>query len=64
MRDEVFYFSVNIKGIVFGVFFLVFYIKIISGQNFLKFKGACVKGDVIDFYVCIEIYGISVDCFE
>ena len=64
MRDEVSYFSANTKGIVPGVSPLVLHIKIISGQNFPKPKGACAKGDVIDPYVCIEIHGIPADCSE
>uniref|UniRef100_F7E2P1 Phosphoinositide phospholipase C n=1 Tax=Monodelphis domestica TaxID=13616 RepID=F7E2P1_MONDO len=64
MRDEVSYFSANTKGIVPGVSPQVLHIKIISGQNFPKPKGACAKGDVIDPYVCIEIHGIPADCSE
>lgn len=64
MRDEVSYFSANTKGIVPGVSPLVLHIKIISGQNFPKPKGACAKGDVIDPYVCVEIHGIPADCSE
>ncbi|XP_075385841.1 inactive phospholipase C-like protein 1 isoform X1 [Tenrec ecaudatus] len=64
MRDEVSYFSANTKGIVPGVSPLALHIKIISGQNFPKPKGACAKGDVIDPYVCIEIHGIPADCSE
>ncbi|KAG8432666.1 hypothetical protein GDO86_017055 [Hymenochirus boettgeri] len=64
MRDEVSYFSANTKGMVPGVSPQVLHIKIISGQNFPKPKGACAKGDVIDPYVCIEIHGIPADCTE
>uniref|UniRef100_H3BBC6 Phosphoinositide phospholipase C n=1 Tax=Latimeria chalumnae TaxID=7897 RepID=H3BBC6_LATCH len=64
MRDEVSYFSANTKGIVPGVSPLVLHIKIISGHNFPKPKGACAKGDVIDPYVCVEIHGIPADCAE
>ncbi|KAM7152992.1 inactive phospholipase C-like protein 1 [Macrochelys suwanniensis] len=64
MRDEVSYFSANTKGIVPGVSPQVLHVKIISGQNFPKPKGACAKGDVIDPYVCIEIHGIPADCAE
>ncbi|KAM8933363.1 inactive phospholipase C-like protein 1 [Pelodytes ibericus] len=64
MRDEVSYFSANTKGVVPGVSPQVLHVKIISGQNFPKPKGACAKGDVIDPYVCIEIHGIPADCAE
>ncbi|XP_029461902.1 inactive phospholipase C-like protein 1 [Rhinatrema bivittatum] len=64
MRDEVSYFSANIKGVIPGVSPQVLHVKIISGQNFPKPKGACAKGDVIDPYVCIEIHGIPADCTE
>ncbi|KAG9477488.1 hypothetical protein GDO78_002729 [Eleutherodactylus coqui] len=64
MRDAVSYFSANTKGVVPGVSPQVLHIKIISGQNFPKPKGACAKGDVIDPYVCIEIHGIPADCAE
>ncbi|KAJ1187393.1 hypothetical protein NDU88_004169 [Pleurodeles waltl] len=64
MRDEVSYFSANTKGVVPGVSPQLLHVKIISGQNFPKPKGACAKGDVIDPYVCIEIHGIPADCSE
>uniref|UniRef100_A0A8C5QKR9 Phosphoinositide phospholipase C n=1 Tax=Leptobrachium leishanense TaxID=445787 RepID=A0A8C5QKR9_9ANUR len=64
MRDQVSYFSANTKGVVPGVSPQVLHIKVISGQNFPKPKGACAKGDVIDPYVCIEIHGIPADCAE
>ncbi|XP_053327732.1 inactive phospholipase C-like protein 1 isoform X2 [Spea bombifrons] len=64
MRDEVSYFSANTKGVVPGVSPQILHIKIISGQNFPKPKGACAKGDVIDPYVCVEIHGIPADCAE
>ncbi|XP_042300757.1 inactive phospholipase C-like protein 1 isoform X2 [Sceloporus undulatus] len=64
MREEVSYFSANTKGIVPGVSPQLLHVKIISGQNFPKPKGACAKGDVIDPYVCLEIHGIPADCTE
>ncbi|XP_060637084.1 inactive phospholipase C-like protein 1 [Anolis sagrei] len=64
MREEISYFSANTKGIVPGVSPQVLHVKIISGQNFPKPKGACAKGDVIDPYVCLEIHGIPADCTE
>ncbi|XP_054828535.1 inactive phospholipase C-like protein 1 [Eublepharis macularius] len=64
MREEVSYFSANTKGIVPGASPQVLHVKIISGQNFPKPKGACAKGDVIDPYVCIEVHGIPADCAE
>nr|XP_033801111.1 inactive phospholipase C-like protein 1 isoform X2 [Geotrypetes seraphini] len=64
MCDEVSYFSANTKDGIPGVSSQVLHVKIISGQNFPKPKGACAKGDVIDPYVCIEIHGIPADCTE
>ncbi|XP_030065065.1 inactive phospholipase C-like protein 1 [Microcaecilia unicolor] len=64
MRDEVSYFSANTKDGIPGVSPQVLHVKIISGQNFPKPKGACAKGDVIDPYVCIELHGIPADCTE
>ncbi|XP_066474055.1 inactive phospholipase C-like protein 1 isoform X2 [Tiliqua scincoides] len=64
MREEVSYFSANTKGIVPGVSPQVLHVKIISGQNFPKPKGACAKGDILDPYVCIEVHGIPADCAE
>ncbi|XP_007898261.1 inactive phospholipase C-like protein 1 [Callorhinchus milii] len=64
MREEVSYFSANIKGMVPGVLPQTLHLKIISGQNFPKPKGAGAKGDVIDPYVCVEIHGIPTDCAE
>nr|XP_034992649.1 inactive phospholipase C-like protein 1 isoform X1 [Zootoca vivipara] len=64
MREEVSYFSANTKGIVPGASPQVLHVKIISGQNFPKPKGACAKGDVIDPYVFLEVHGIPADCTE
>ncbi|XP_041118250.1 inactive phospholipase C-like protein 1 [Polyodon spathula] len=64
MREEVSYFSANTMGTVPGVPPQILRIKVISGQNFPKPRGACAKGDVIDPYVCVEIHGIPADCVE
>ncbi|MGH0142393.1 UNVERIFIED_CONTAM: hypothetical protein FKN15_009547 [Acipenser sinensis] len=64
MREEVSYFSANTMGTVPGVPPQILRVKVISGQNFPKPRGACAKGDVIDPYVCVEIHGIPADCIE
>uniref|UniRef100_A0A6I8P3C4 Phosphoinositide phospholipase C n=2 Tax=Ornithorhynchus anatinus TaxID=9258 RepID=A0A6I8P3C4_ORNAN len=64
MRDEVSYFSANTKGAVPGISPQALHVKVISGQNFPKPKGAGAKGDVTDPYVCVEVHGIPADCSE
>ncbi|XP_041423454.1 inactive phospholipase C-like protein 2 isoform X2 [Xenopus laevis] len=64
MREEVSFFSANTKDSVPGVSPQLLHIKIISGQNFPKPKGAGAKGDVVDPYVYVEIHGIPADCAE
>uniref|UniRef100_A0A8C0YFN1 Phosphoinositide phospholipase C n=1 Tax=Cyprinus carpio carpio TaxID=630221 RepID=A0A8C0YFN1_CYPCA len=64
MREQVSYFSANTKDSVPGVSPQLLHIKIISGQNLPKPKGAGAKGDVVDPYVYIEIHGIPADCAE
>ena len=38
--------------------------QVISGQRFPKPKGSGAKGDTIDPYVTVEIFGIPADCAE
>ncbi|XP_077986792.1 inactive phospholipase C-like protein 2 [Glandiceps talaboti] len=64
MREEIAFFSANTKEIIPGVSPQILHIKIISGQQFPKPKGSGAKGDVIDPYVSMEIFGIPADCAE
>ncbi|XP_022097790.1 inactive phospholipase C-like protein 2 isoform X2 [Acanthaster planci] len=64
MREEISYFSANSRDIIPGVSPQILHIKIISGQKFPKPKGSGSKGDVIDPYVSMEIFGIPADCAE
>ena len=43
---------------------VVFYVQIISGQQFPKPKGSGAKGDTTDPYITIEVFGIPADCAE
>jgi len=40
------------------------FVQVISGQRFPKPKGSGAKGDTIDPYVTVEIFGIPADCAE
>ncbi|XP_071795751.1 inactive phospholipase C-like protein 2 isoform X2 [Asterias amurensis] len=64
MREEISYFSANSRDIIPGISPQILHIKIISGQKFPKPKGSGSKGDVIDPYVSMEIFGIPADCAE
>ncbi|XP_077861645.1 inactive phospholipase C-like protein 2 [Saccoglossus kowalevskii] len=64
MREEIAYFSANTKEMIPGVSTQILHMKIISGQQFPKPKGSGAKGDVIDPYVSMEIFGIPADCAE
>lgn len=39
-------------------------LQIISGQQLPKPRGSGAKGDTIDPYVTVEIFGIPADCAE
>ncbi|KAI0207494.1 Inactive phospholipase C-like protein 1 [Lamellibrachia satsuma] len=64
MCDEMAYFSANTRDLIPGVSPLILHIKVISGQRFPKPKGSGAKGDTIDPYVTVEIFGIPADCAE
>ncbi|XP_078123701.1 inactive phospholipase C-like protein 2 isoform X3 [Sander vitreus] len=64
MRQEVSYFSADTRDTVPGVSPQLLHVKVISGQNLPKPKGAGAKGDVVDPYVYVEIHGIPADCTE
>ncbi|CAH3045442.1 unnamed protein product, partial [Porites lobata] len=59
MREEVAYFNSNTKDVIPGVSQQI--LQVISGQQFPKPKGSTAKGDVIDPFVTIEIFGIPAD---
>ncbi|XP_070532655.1 inactive phospholipase C-like protein 2 isoform X2 [Ptychodera flava] len=64
MREEIAFFSANTKEMIPGVSPQILHIKIVSGQQFPKPKGSGAKGDAIDPYVSMEIFGIPADCAE
>ncbi|XP_033095373.1 inactive phospholipase C-like protein 2 isoform X2 [Anneissia japonica] len=64
MREEISYFSANSRDIIPGVSPQILHIKLISGRQFPKPKKATSKGDAIDPYVFMEIFGIPSDCAE
>ncbi|XP_028284322.1 inactive phospholipase C-like protein 2 isoform X2 [Parambassis ranga] len=64
MRQEVSYFSADTRDTVPGVSPQLLHVKVISGQNLPKPRGAEAKGDVVDPYVYVEIHGIPADCAE
>ncbi|XP_044026993.1 inactive phospholipase C-like protein 2 isoform X2 [Siniperca chuatsi] len=64
MRQEVSYFSADTRDTVPGVSPQLLHVKVISGQNLPKPRGAGAKGDVVDPYVYVEIHGIPADCTE
>ncbi|XP_063957032.1 inactive phospholipase C-like protein 2 [Lytechinus pictus] len=64
MREEIAYFRPNSFDLIPGVSPQILHIKIISGQQFPKPRGSGSKGDVIDPYISVEIFGIPADCRE
>ncbi|XP_071853664.1 inactive phospholipase C-like protein 2 isoform X2 [Apostichopus japonicus] len=64
MREEISYFSAHSSDIIPGVSPQILHIKIISGQQFPKPRGSEAKGNVIDPYISMEIFGIPADCAE
>ncbi|XP_078460736.1 inactive phospholipase C-like protein 2 isoform X2 [Lampetra planeri] len=64
MRDEVSYFSANVRDGLPGISPQLLHIKVISGQHLPKPRGSGSKGDVVDPYVYVEVHGIPADCAE
>ncbi|XP_071495171.1 inactive phospholipase C-like protein 2 [Diadema antillarum] len=64
MREEIAYFRPNSFDVIPGVSPQILHIKIISGQQFPKPRGSGSKGEVIDPYISVEIFGIPADCRE
>ncbi|XP_030848839.1 inactive phospholipase C-like protein 2 isoform X2 [Strongylocentrotus purpuratus] len=64
MREEIAYFRPNSFDVIPGVSPQILHIKIISGQQFPKPRGSGSKGEVIDPYISVEIFGIPADCKE
>ncbi|XP_066300455.1 inactive phospholipase C-like protein 1 [Branchiostoma lanceolatum] len=64
MRDEIAYFSANTREGLPGVTPQILHVRIISGQQFPKPRGSTAKGDIIDPYIVLEIFGIPADCVE
>ncbi|XP_068708108.1 inactive phospholipase C-like protein 1 [Montipora foliosa] len=61
MREEIAYFNPNTKDVIPGISPQILQIKVISGQQFPKPKGSTAKGEVIDPFVTIEVFGIPAD---
>eukprot|EP00794_Sanderia_malayensis_P016917 gene16917-18623_t len=61
LREEVAYYSPQIKGEIPGVCSLNLQIKVISGHQFPKPKGSTAKGDDVDPFIVLEIHGIPAD---
>ncbi|XP_066997278.1 inactive phospholipase C-like protein 2 isoform X2 [Anabrus simplex] len=64
MREEISLFSANARDTIPGISPQTLHIKIISGQQLPRPRGSTAKGDVIDPYVLIQLYGIPADCAE
>ncbi|XP_065351230.1 inactive phospholipase C-like protein 2 isoform X1 [Cloeon dipterum] len=64
MREEISFFSANLRDLVPGVAPQTLHIKIISGQQLPRPRGSMAKGDVIDPYIVIQLFGIPADCTE
>jgi inactive phospholipase C-like protein 2 len=80
MREEISFFSANVRDLVPGVApqtlhikvsqnlkklgkkFMIFSLQIISGQQLPRPRGSMAKGDVIDPYIVIQLFGIPADC--
>ncbi|XP_076818482.1 inactive phospholipase C-like protein 1 isoform X1 [Clavelina lepadiformis] len=64
MRDPMAYYSSQLRDSIPGVKPKLLHLRVISGQNFPKPRGGGAKGQVIDPYVLIEIFGVPADCAE
>ncbi|XP_046407217.1 inactive phospholipase C-like protein 2 isoform X1 [Ischnura elegans] len=64
MREQISIFSANSKDLIPGVSPQILHLRIISGQQLPRPRGSTAKGDVIDPYVVIQIFGIPADCTE
>jgi len=62
MREEVSCFSPSMKNVIPGVSPLTLQVKIISGYQLPKPRGSTSKGDALDPYVMVELYGLPADC--
>ncbi|GAB6030651.1 Inactive phospholipase C-like protein 2 [Chamberlinius hualienensis] len=63
MRELVSIFPVT-KGIIPGLTSQMLRLKIISGQNLPRPRGSTAKGDSIDPYIVVQIFGLPADCAE
>lgn len=64
MREKIAYFNPACKDAIAGVTPQILRIKIISGQQFPKPKMSNTKGEVIDPFVSISVYGIPADTVQ
>ncbi|XP_028399821.1 inactive phospholipase C-like protein 2 [Dendronephthya gigantea] len=64
MREKIAYFNPSCKDAIAGVTPQILRIKIISGQQFPKPKMSGTKGEVIDPFVSVSVYGIPADTVQ
>ncbi|CAD5126015.1 DgyrCDS14191 [Dimorphilus gyrociliatus] len=64
MREQLAYFNANAKDATAGIAPKILRLRIISGQYLPKPSKTLAKGNVIDPYVQVEVFGIPADCAE
>nr|CAD7261550.1 unnamed protein product [Timema shepardi] len=75
MRDQISFFSANAKDLIPGVSPQILHLKVksviccgtcqvISAQYLPRPRGSTAKGDVIDPYIMVQVFGIPSDCTE
>nr|CAD7440840.1 unnamed protein product [Timema bartmani] len=62
MRDQISFFSANAKDLIPGVSPQILHLKVISAQYLPRPRGSTAKGDVIDPYIMVQVFGIPSDC--
>ncbi|KAF4530270.1 hypothetical protein B566_EDAN007311 [Ephemera danica] len=64
MREQISFFSANARDLIPGVSPQILHLKIISGQHLPRPRGSTAKGEVIDPYIVVQLFGIPADCTE
>nr|CAD7463492.1 unnamed protein product [Timema tahoe] len=64
MRDQISFFSANAKDLIPGGSPQILHLKVISAQYLPRPRGSTAKGDVIDPYIMVQVFGIPSDCTE
>lgn len=64
MREQLAYFNANAKDATAGIAPKILRLRIISGQYLPKPSKTLAKGNVIDPYVQVDVFGIPADCAE